>query len=108
VKSIEAWTLADHVARAKVLSLDANKIAAEYKPSQVEDLYQSSDKPEKRSWDILKRITESAQRSDCMDLRVSVAEIASIDTLKRHCPNGFAPFAADVVVRFGTTPSNTE
>ena len=100
VKAIEAWTLADRNALCQHLNIAVEEIEEFYKPAQVESLYQSSDKPEKRSWDILKKIVELANDKDCTDLRVAVATKTDIEVLKRHCPKGFKPFAEDVCSRF--------
>lgn len=98
VKSLEAWTLADHEAIASVIGCAPE--CDGYRPAQVEHLYQESDKPLKRPKDLLKRVLELGHLEDSTDIRVDIAKQSNIETLKRHCPTGFKPFAEEVCERF--------
>lgn len=96
VRSIEAWTLGAMTALAAELGTTATRLRARY-PAPVEHLYEGSNKEELRPKLLLRKLAEdTAHRGDSLELREKVAERSDIDELCRHCPDGFARFAADL------------
>lgn len=100
VESIEAWTLGDSRAIATILELEHSEVERQYRPSRVEELNNNSEKPEKQSKVILKRLAEMKHRAASTDFRVEVAERSDPATLRQNCPLGFAPFADELKMRF--------
>lgn len=96
VRSIEAWTLGAHKPLAAVLGIAVDKLPK----THPESFYASSEKPELRSKDVLKRLA-SPRGGDARGLREEVAERTDPDDLCRTCPAGFAPFAAALRAAFG-------
>jgi hypothetical protein len=95
VNSIEAWTLGAPTALASVLGTTPGRLAKEYPPGRVERLYENSDDAAKRPKALLMRLARDiAGRADGIQLRRDVASATDLAELERHCPDGFAPFAA--------------
>ena len=94
VESIEAWTLGAREALAEELSLPVERLHRSYPAGvHVEQLKESSGKPEHRPKTLLGQLCQLANQTDCGDLRRSVAERVDPETLRTACPKGFAPFA---------------
>lgn len=104
VKTIEAWMLGTPSALAAVLRKTVAEVTQEYKPHAVEEMHPNSGKPEKRSKDLLAKIAKSGHRNDDTPFREEIAENADIDELKRHCKEGFKPFAERLLDEFGPRP----
>ena len=100
VESIEAWTLGAPTALAAELGVAVKDINDSYNPHRVEELYENSDKEEKRPKTLLAKIAELAHRQPDTPFRIAVAERTDLDELRRHCPQGFAPFAEAVAKSF--------
>lgn len=103
IESIEAWTLGDPQAVASVLNVAVTEIGKHYKESRVESYYEKSGKVEHRPKEILKRVAALGHREPHDELRAEIANQSNLQTLERNCPNGFAPFAADVRQNFPST-----
>ncbi len=93
VESIEAWTLGAHSALAAELGIPVPVLKSKL-PSDVEDLYESSGKLDKRPKQLLQRLAAEMHRNDGVDLRTAVAQRTDPDELAGACPRGFAPFLA--------------
>ncbi|MDO9018936.1 MAG: hypothetical protein Q8S73_00720 [Deltaproteobacteria bacterium] len=104
VNSIEAWTLGAPTALASALGVTPGQLTKKYQPGRVEALYQNSDEAAKRPKDLLMRLAqEFAHRPDGIQLRQEVAALTDVTELERHCPGGFAPFAAALRERLPPT-----
>lgn len=97
VNSIEAWTLGAPTALATVLGTTVDKLTRHYQPARVERLYQNSDDAAKRPKDLLDHLAQThAHRAADLSFRREVAALTDPVELARHCPEGFAPFAASL------------
>lgn len=103
IESIEAWTLGDPQAIAQVLEVAVEDVRQFYRESKVEELYEQSGKAELRPKGILERVADMKHRQPDVEFRVAVANQTDLATLQHNCPNGFAPFAADVRHNFPAT-----
>ena len=100
VESIEAWTLGDARAVAKVLDIAVTELRQHYREADTEKFHEQSGKAELRPKGILARVADIKHRKPDVEFRVEVANQTDLATLERNCPNGFAPFAADVRQNF--------
>jgi len=94
IESIEAWSLGDPDALAKALGISTSDL--DYRVSDVEKMKQSSGKEEFRSKTRLQKLAESANLTDCVELREKIAQETEISRLAANCPKGFAPFMSAV------------
>lgn len=101
VESIEAWTLGARAALATELGLEISALSS-HLPSDIEALREQSGKQEKRPKALLQRLAGLVHRQDGEALRTAVAERTDLQELIRRCPQGFAPFAAELVVALAT------
>lgn len=93
VESIEAWTLGAPGAVAEELGVSRAAVT-EVLPRgvHVESLKESSGKEDHRPKALLARIAALAHRTDCVELRESVAARTDPEALARSCPRGFGAF----------------
>src|SRR5262249_48621831 len=108
VESIEAWTLGAPSALAGHLEVEVSAVCKLYHLNQVETFKETSEKREKQPKAILQQVAGLGNQNDSTDLRVCVAERVDVDELKRHCKDGFKPFADALVTAFGGPPEVQE
>jgi Domain of unknown function (DUF4276) len=96
VESIEAWTLGAPEALAAELGVPVSRVQALYPRAPVEALKETSEKDDHRPKHCLDRIAALGSRSADAVLRAEVAARTDIAALERACPEGFAPFAAEL------------
>jgi hypothetical protein len=102
VESVEAWTLGAPDEIAVELGVNGARVRAEYpRGVHVEALSERSGKEEHRPKRLLERLTGLAYREDSVEFREAVAERTEVTTLERACPEGFAPFVAELRAAFG-------
>lgn len=101
-QSIEAWALGDQAGVASAIGIEVRHVAKAYKNSETEDLYTSSGKIEKDPKRLLKELAKRNHKPDCADLREQIISQSDLDTIKRNCPKGFAPFADDFMKKFSS------
>jgi len=101
VESVEAWTLGVPDKIAEELGVDVKLVRQQYPPGvHVESLRERSGKPEHRPKQLLERIAQLAHRQDSTELRQAIADRTDVTALARACPQGFAPFAAQLCTVF--------
>jgi len=101
IESIEAWVLGAPTAIASVLTVAVAEVQKHYRLKDVEDLYQNSDKAERRPKDLLDRIAEVKHQTAGTSFRHEVAQRADVAELERNCSQGFKPFADKLRAAFG-------
>jgi hypothetical protein len=102
VESIEAWTLGDPRAIADVLGLEPAEVEAKCRTGKhLEELKETSGKPDHRPKSLLQTLAQLKHRDDGEEFRREVAQRADIGRLESACPKGFAPFAAEIRREFG-------
>ncbi len=104
VESIEAWILGVPAAIAIVLGLEVAEIQQHYRMAEIEELYQNSEKGEKRPKDLLEKLARLKNQTADSRFREQVASNADVAALERNCPSGFKPFAEKLRAAFGPRP----
>jgi hypothetical protein len=106
VRSIEAWTIGATKALAEVLGVGVDDLRRACPSVHVEELYDSSGKPELRSKTLLQKLAGLGKTSDSLQLREDVAQRTDPTGLCEACPSGFAPFAERLRTTFGAVKSS--
>lgn len=102
VESVEAWTLGVPSHIAEELGIDLQTVHEQYpRGVSVESLSERSGKEEYHPKRLLQRITQLKSEIDSTAFRQAIAERTDVKALEKACPQGFAPFAAQVRAVFG-------
>jgi hypothetical protein len=103
IESVEAWTLGVPESIADELGTTVAEVRKLYPPGvDVERLSESSGKEDHRPKRLLERIARLKHRTDSTEFRQAVAKRTDVAALEKACPQGFAPFAAELRLAFGT------